>query len=355
MASRGLATVFALALLSLGPAASAARAQRRPPARPKLEPGEDRNDWRSYLYCGTKAQTYKRAGQCFYWAARLDPARPEPLYAQWMLSDYEVDSLRREALWRDPFVYHARVMVVSERKYGLFTSPRVRAWGALGAGNYFEAARWFYTVVEEDSSDLDALWGIAVAQYYRQRFDSAALHVRALESALRRERERTVQGVYAALDFLGYMEGSAWLGGRRVDSARAALERSVSENVAFYPARMALGDLALERGDTAVADELWGQAVEVQQGSAYVRGRYGAYLRRRGRYPEAERELRFALAREPYWVDARWELAQTIEAQGPTRAGDAAVAFRDYLVRAPVADSTRRATAQARVTAPKGP
>lgn len=347
-----LRTFFALGCAA---AAATVRAQTSPPGRPRLERDQDGRDWRSYLSCAVMAESYKDARACLYWAARLDPSRAEPLYAEWMLGEQKNDSVHREALMRDPFVYQARVATLGERKYGVFSSPAARAWGALAAGNYFDAARNFDVVLAADSSALDARWGAAIAQYYRRKLDSSAMHVRALDDALRRKRERTLQGVYTTFDFLGFMEGVAWLAGGRRDSARAALERAVGENVAFYPASMLLGDLALERGDTATADQLWAQAAELQQSNGYVRGRYGQYLLRRRRFGDAEQELRATLALEPHWVDAHWALARALDAQGGARVSDATAAFREFLRRAPAADSARRSAAAQRVGAAKAP
>ena len=345
-------TLHPLLLLVALCVAAGVSAQPSVPKRPKLSDTLDARDWRSYYSCGLTESRDDRAHACFYWAARLDPERPEPLYAEWMLNPKgrQSDSLRREALLRYPFFYHAHVIALEERRYGIFSSADARAWGGLSAGNYYGASTAFAQLVSAHPDDPDSRWGFAVALYHRRLYDSAAAQVHALADILRREQEKKVVLMYHSLDFVGYMEAIAWLEGGQRDSARAALERSLGENLAFYYARALLGDVALAAADSAAADAHWEQARELLGGDAYMRRRYAHFLQRRGRLADAERELRAVLAAEPHWVNAYWDLASVIDAQGESRRADALAAYTDFLARAPAVDSTHRGAAQKRVT-----
>ncbi|HET7456229.1 MAG TPA: hypothetical protein VFJ74_01155, partial [Gemmatimonadaceae bacterium] len=307
------ATLFAL--LSTVALAAGAQDAGKMPKRPKPERDaelRDENDWRAYFECGQTAKHLDRAYDCFYWATRLDPARPEPRYAQWWLSDGKDTSAHRAALYIDPFMYQGRVLFIEARPAGMWVNNQRKAWDALRAGRYFEASNTFAKYVASKPNDLDARWGFAIAYYYRSLFDSSAAQLRRLEERLRREQKERLLNVYRSTEFVNYMEAAAMVAGGRRDSARASLERALTENLAFYPAHMQLADLDLDAGDTAAAAQHWAQARELYGADVVARRRYALFLLRTGHAAEAETELRAVLAAEPYWVDAHADLAAAI-------------------------------------------
>ncbi len=103
--------------------------KKREPKRPKLDAGRDTNSAGAYhqhgmLHLGKRPQV---AADAFYWAARLDPSVAEPWYGRWcalllamqrrdmfaLMNDdsryskevTSIDSLRYEALLREPLIY----------------------------------------------------------------------------------------------------------------------------------------------------------------------------------------------------------------------------------------------------------
>jgi hypothetical protein len=60
------------------------------------------------------------------------------------------------------------------------------------------------------------------------------------------------------------------------------------------------------------------------------------------------------LAAEPYWVDARADLARAIDAQGDARRADAVAAYEEFLRRAPAEPAEARQRADARLKALRG-
>src|SRR5712664_1835711 len=103
--------------------------KKREPKRPKLDAGRDTNSAGAYHQHGM-LQLAKRpqvAADAFYWAARLDPSIAEPWYGRWcalllamqrrdmfaLMNDdsryskevTSIDSLRYEALLREPLIY----------------------------------------------------------------------------------------------------------------------------------------------------------------------------------------------------------------------------------------------------------
>ena len=327
-----------------------ASAQEAPP-RPRLAAAADSNDWTSYFDCARKAKSEKRFDACIHWAHRLEPSRPEPLYLAYLMEPEKRDSMRTQALYRDPFFYHARILTLEERKPGIFTKPSPdRAWRALSAGNYFNAATIFQAVLKDRPDLVDERWGLAIAQYYRRNFDSAATHLGEVYAALEQARDTLkVENTYRSLDFLAYMHAVALHAAGRPADARAALQRALGENLAFHRAHAMLGDLAIAGGDTAAADDEWRQTRELVGDDADGRMRVARYLMSRGRHAEAERELRELLALEPYWSAVRFELARAIDAQGTPRRADAARAWADYLKTAPTGHAEARALAEQRI------
>jgi len=307
------------------------------PRRPSLDRDavlQDKKDWRSYLECVIRTPTDKKGDACFYWALRLDPSRPEPYYAQWMLSLNTDTASLRAALLLDPFIFQARVVAREGRKPGIFTPRDPKTWTALKEGDYYNASRGFTRHLVEKPEDYEAWWGSAIAYYYRQKFDSAAMQLRILERMLRTVQEQRLS-VYESLDYVTHMQAAAYEAGRRPDSARAALERTLVENLAFYQARMRLADLAMQRGDTAAAELEWDVARQLYGNDWVAHRRYADFLAALGRHADAERELRTVLKGEPHWVDSYRALAVAIEAQGSARCGDAIAAHERFLSRAP--------------------
>src|SRR5262245_34487224 len=147
---RDIARVGAVTLLFV----SSASAQER--RRPRLDAQADTNDWAAYFDYG--AQRVQRdvsaADAAFYWASRLDPTRPEPLFARWArfwtknrdrfakyLNDDQktleasdvkaIDSLRARALHQNPFVHQGLFMrIFADLPGGLNDDLLTRAWVA---------------------------------------------------------------------------------------------------------------------------------------------------------------------------------------------------------------------------------
>lgn len=325
-------------------------AAQESPRRPRLTAPADTNDWASYFNCASRATDEKEFDACIHWAHQLDPSRPEPLYLAYLIEPKKRDSLRAEALYRDPFFYHARIITVQEPKPGIFTRPSPeRGWRALAAGNYHNAAVIFHAVLKDKPRLIDERWGLAIAQYHRRLYDSAATHLAEVHADLVQARDTMkLESVYRSLDFLSYMQATALsAAGRRAD-AKQALQRALGENLAFHRAHAMLGDIALAEGDTATADDEWRQARELVGNDGDGRMRVARYLLLRRRYAEAERDLRELLALAPHWPLVRFELARAIDGQGESRRPEAARAWADYLAVAPTSLPELRGVAEQR-------
>lgn len=349
---------IALALITLAiaaqlPAQQPTTGPRRPPLDRESE-FHDVRDWRSYYECGMAASWSGRTHACFYWASRLDPTRPEPPYAEWLLSLGSETGARDRALLLDPFMHEGRIVVFGQRPAPLISTVRNRAWEAFWAGNYRVAADQFRQHLRGHAGDLEAQWAAAISLYNVSAFVESAARLRTLEDTLRRRHDAHFARAYESLHFLAYMQAVALAAGAQRDSARAAAERALAENLAFYQARMLLADLALSAGDTAGAAREWADAHDVFGADAVAHHRYAQFLLRTGHAADAETEVRASLASEPEWVDAYGTLARTIDAQGDGRRADAVRAYEEFLRRAPAEPAEPRRQAEARLQALRG-
>lgn len=295
-----------------------------------------------------------RRYDCFYWASRLDPSRPEPPYAEWLLSVGSDSAARDRALLLDPFMHEGRILVFAQRPAPLLSTARNRAWEAFWAGNYRVAADEFRTHIQRHADDLEAQWAAAISLYNVRAFAESASRLRTLEDTLRRRHDAHFARAYESLHFLAYMQAVALAAGAQRDSARAAAERALAENLAFYQARMLLADLSLTAGDTSGAAREWADAHDVFGADAVAHYRYAQFLMQTGHAADAEKEVRASLASEPEWVDAYGTLARAIDAQGDGRRADAVRAFEEFLRRAPAEPAEARRQADARLKALRG-
>jgi predicted Zn-dependent protease len=222
------------------------------------------------------------------------------------------------------------------------------------SGDYFGATEGFADLIAQKPKDLPARWALAVTLYYRAKYDSSVAQLRVLEAALQKRQKEHFDVRYRSTEFVAYMEAAAFAAGGRRDSARASLQKALTENLAFYQAHMLLADLALQDGDTAGAAQEWDQARSLYGDDVVARRRYALFLLATGKPADAESELRAVLAAEPYWVDARRDLARAVDAQGESRRADAVREYQDYLRRAPADPPEPRKVVETRLRELRG-
>src|SRR5262245_48676419 len=142
-------------LAALVAALAAPAAAQRIPARPRLDAGADTNDWNIYYDSAVaqlKMRYPDRADASFYWAARLEPTRAEPLYGRFVayfmrnprrLEQYlqddrkletqpeyqRADSLFHQALLRNPLVFQGLFVLAVDQLGGEWgDDPVTVAW-----------------------------------------------------------------------------------------------------------------------------------------------------------------------------------------------------------------------------------
>ena len=328
--------------------------------RPHLSSAADTNDWEAYFDYGVARlrNDPRGAERAFYWASRLEPSRAEPLYARWVaywmrfpgwFEEYvderprvlespnviQVDSLYQRALFRNPLTPRTLHILLYDQLPGRWGfDPLTLAVLDYGAGKFDRAAAEFGKLVRDDPvKHYRVRYWQALCFTATQRYDSAASEVAALLEELRRRDEKRLTYWYESKELLEYSLGLLQLARGNRAAARTALQQALLENLAFYPAHAALGDVALGVGDRASALSEYAQAVELAGDDVGVRHRYAQALVQAGRRDEAEQQLRKAIELEPLFAPPYYTLATVLEARGLPE--QARAAYGDYVQRAP--------------------
>ena len=335
--------------------------------RPKLADDADPNDWEAYFDAGVKKLQRQpgAASDAFYWAARLNPSRAEPLVAQWvsfwaaqgvekfvryleddeeLLRDPKVvraESLRSLALARNPFVHQGLVMALYNALPGGFREDvMTTAWIYFGRGDLPHALERFKTAIDRDPKRY------GYAHFYRasafvnlSQYDSAAAEIGVLLQQLRAEDEKKVGQGYQSKELLEYAAGLLLLNRNRVDAAREGFGRAVVEDASYTPPHMVLGDMAVSAHDTATALLEYGTAVQIDSTDVMVRIGYGKALVAAQRAADAAVQFRKAAELEPYYAETHFLLASALEASGDKVA--AANAYRQFIATARRSDFRR--------------
>lgn len=349
------------------------------PQRPRLPGRADRNDWQAYFDRGAEVlpRLPNQADSLFYWAHRLDPSRAEPLYARfvafWLkdIGRFErfldddprvlespevlaVDTLLLRAMHRNPFVPRHLVVWLYDALPGSWDDdPISRGWLAYGKGQYALAAKYFGQMTRSDNDRY--LWirfARVLAFLPQQEYDSASVEMNSLLVKLRTRVDAQPSHSYESLEVVNEAIGLLHLVRGHADSARQFFEHAVEENLAFFPACVELGELALARFNRTVAEREFRQAAELAPNEGWIQYRYGVALVRMGRPADALPPLERAIALEPWYADPYFILGKASEGAGDKEA--AVKAYQQFLERAPRRDTTTVNDAQRRLAVLRG-
>src|SRR6267142_1725889 len=310
--SSGFARGAALALgLALAAALTldAQDSKPREPKRPKLDAGRDTNSAGAYHQHGMLhlAKRPQVAADAFYWAARLDPSIAEPWYGRWcalllamqrrdmfaLMNDdsryskevTSIDSLRYEALLREPLIYTKldAVLVrdffsavslatdgeVSEMDLAMVPDPATKAWLAYGSGRFGESVKQYAIAINRKPKAKGLHAARARAFIPLLQYDSAAAEFEA-ERALEQSGESTLVRIYNSKEMLEY----------------------------------SIGRVRETQGNEQGARD------------ADIRYVYGVLLLTRQSFEDAAEQFRLGVAADPYFVKPYFPLAYLREGQG---------------------------------------
>jgi tetratricopeptide (TPR) repeat protein len=378
-----LAAALAAVLLAAATPTHAA-AQAGEPKRPSLKAPADTNSWQAYYQHGISllGKRPDRAVEAFHWAARLDPSRPEPLYAQWaatwmsrpeQFGEYydgakyfvnsdavrRVDSLYYQALLRNPFLHQglerAMVAALHNRKFGPGNwqwrdKPEDLAWLAYSELRFDEAARHFERALAAKPKRTAPLHlGRAGALALAKQYDGAVVELRQLIDEQRGSEQAALVYFYQSKAMFEYSVGVAHTLEGDHAAAREAYGRALAEDLSFYRAHAALAAAALSQGDTATALTEFDLAVQLDGSDAALRTDYGLILIQAGRPADAATQLATAVAANPHYALPHFYLAHALDAQG--QHAQAVPHYTAFVARAPAdlqsqAEHARKRVAQ---------
>ncbi len=343
--------------------------------RPTLAADADTNSWQAYYDYGVARlrQSPEDAEAAFVWATRIDPSRAEPLFGRWvtywrrhmgLFKQYlrgtpsvmtspqimQVESLHVRALQRNPFAPPVLAIVLYERlgDWAWSFDEMSNGLRAYSAGYYERAAIHFGNYVAQRDDNYWARYYLALTFVATREYDRAAGQISALLAELGRRTSGHVSNIYESQEMLQYGLGLLHLAVGDTATARANFGQALTENLAFYPAHAVLGDLAFARHDSAQTMAEYELALELRPDDGVLRYRYARLLAEVGRVPDAEIELRRAIALEPFFAPPYLGLALVLDHHG--NRAEALEQYRRYLERTFRADP-RIETAQQRITA----
>lgn len=354
------ARLLGAATIMLWFVATGLAAQERIPKRPELPAAADSNDWEAYYDAGVEwlnGRAHAQAEAAFYWSSRLNPRRAEPFFARYATAwarDIQrftrylqhdptkplppeflrIDSLRYRAVIRNPLVFQGLILAAFQELPGRWREDAMtRAWIAYGTLDFAKALATFARALDRNHKHFAEVRYLRANTFVATRqLDSAAVELTELLDTLRRREEEELRLVYESKAFVQYALGLVQAGRRNYPAARTALESALVEDLSFYPAHLALGQLATERRDDAAALRELEQAVAGGGDDAIAHYDYGVALLRAGRAAQSAAELRIAVTLEPYYADPYFWLGEAHLAQNDSAA--AAQAFQSYIARA---------------------
>ena len=166
--------------------------------------------------------------------------------------------------------------------------------------------------------------------YLTQRYDSAASELRHAIDEMKKEEKKETAVIYRPKALLQYRLAYVFLKANASDSGKAALMRALEEDLAFYPAHITLGSLALATGDTTAAVQEMGLAVELGPNDPYPYMRHADLSLAVGDFAAAETSLTKVVALEPLYARPHFLLGRA--AEGRKVPAEAAEHYRRFLM-----------------------
>ncbi|HEY2805951.1 MAG TPA: hypothetical protein VGI92_08835 [Gemmatimonadales bacterium] len=356
-------------VLSLGAGSVMAQKPGDIPRRPRLPDGADSNSAASYrsLALQKLQSDPDKAADALYWATRLEPTTAEFIWgyrAALLLADRQMaldyltddpgirhrpqarllDSLNNRARMLDPFlrpwlddvvitelvkdearrsVRQAQGEEFSEseldfevRAYLSGTDSPLSPYLEFARGHLAQAIGGWQNRERREPRNAGIHIELARAFATAGLLDSARNEMTNGLELLRTSDTTTMRLFYNSKASLEYFIGRVDERRGQPDSARAAYERALVEDLSYYPAHVQLGRLAYMRGDTAANLQELARAVDVKGDDYVCRLVYGSALAAAHQLDSAVVHLRRAIDLEPWAARPRIILAVVLENQG---------------------------------------
>ncbi len=371
--------LLALTVL-LSPAVGAQKIAKIP-TRPRLDPGADTNDARSYYQYGVRMLDDKpdESVRAFYWAGRIDPSSGEVLYAMRgaglmamshdALIDYldysakkrkpeflALDSLLYRAYTINPFLYRSLDQTLTRRileaeirnenpgvdgaELNLFIlrvlqDARQTAWQSYAHAQFPEALEQYAKQLtmlektktkrnrrehEDDASEIHAERSRIF--YLIGNMDSALTEMSAAIAGLSERDTKETVILYESKAMYDQSLGMIHEKARHPDLAREAYAHALEEDLAYYAAHSRMASLQLAQGDTVNAIAEMELAVQLQPNDPVLLYSYATTLIRAGRDGDAATQLEKSVAADSFYAQPHMLLARMADVEQYT---DAAV------------------------------
>jgi len=355
------------------------------PRRPRLREGVDTNDALAYYQAvmplvknGFELSTAEAA---LYWASRLDPSWADPVYARSLLLLRAVRNDVLATFFQTRSERAARSVALTQRQMQLMDSLRRAAWArnpfvftGLDFPNFVPRRRappeeaGLYAFENRQFATADSLFAVALrkhpgevglriyraqALFYLARYDSAVTELEIGRDSLHAVVQQHTAQILPSTDMFEYAIGIARVQQGDFPAARAAYERALTENLAFYWIHARLGGAALALGDTATALSELQTAVEISGRDPVMHLFYGVVLHSARRLPEAEEQLRLAVELDSDYAEPYYRLGAVYQAEG--KIPQAVAQYHTFLARAPKRDRDRATVASALVALGEAP
>lgn len=326
--------------------------------RPALDAGADTNDADAYIKAGRTASAGcvspfiaaliragfpirfrspypcnpARAAAAFHWAARIDPARAEPLLLGWQAT-WAASPEAREKHWEDDRKFAATgvgARVDSLYLRAMYLNPFVaQVTGTSGGSIGYTRA-----YLKKHPDNVEARIDLASAHYAAQRWDSTIANLRLAITSLEKRDSAHTRRAYASKAMFHYGIGHALLASGDRRAAQDAFRQALVEDYAFYPAHAALAVLAWENwSDSTTAVHEFELALQTGATDAALRYNYGTVLMELRRPEEALAQFEAAMAGSPEYALPWYNAAVAADRLG--RKADAIRWYREFARRAP--------------------
>jgi len=276
------------------------------PARPALSTGQDTNSAEAYVAYGMSQipDHPKRAADAFFWATRLDPSSGAAWYGRWaaqlldpdtsagayMMSGtietrvsgtpetsptgtresieitappmWDPDSLRRNALLRDPLLYVRFDFTIADQLVRRRThggtlmgtdDPALQGQVDYSISRFAEAARDWGRALHQHPGSYGLHVDRARAFAMRFQYDSALQELKLFLAATPTRTEQRTLGPDGSVKIARLAMGHLHELKGDLSAAQADYETILTADSGFSPAHAALARLAWARRDTAVA------------------------------------------------------------------------------------------------------
>lgn len=354
LVNRFLTGIFALIPLCSAPLEGQVDSHRIP-RRPTLPIEADSNSAVEYFRYGLLrlANSPGQAAAAFYWASRFDPYWAEPLNARsvalvlerpndlldvYMLPPArlsreelgleEVDSMVYMAVLRDPWANRRIEAALIGAWLNLNTDgrgiptylredfPSLDGRLSYAEGKYDQSVQQFAAAIVKDSSNQELRYLQALAWIGLGNTDSAAAAIRRALSTLRTTAAEDLRFTYVGYPFLEYSLGALFERTGQPDSARAAYERALLDDLTFAPAHRKLGALRVAAGDTTGALEEYEQAVGLDSSDVLSLYEFAVLSLAAGEAEVALPLLRRVIVAEPWFAKPHLVIARLYDASG---------------------------------------